>query len=250
MPPPASKSSQTSEQSRVLTEPADIRAAFLLFRDQRLPISLRLKSQIEELPAVVLDVTDKDVLLDRLRPSANNRLLREAKEVTFTARCEGLYLFATDLPVSEHVAKDSLPYFRTPLPSQILFQQRRRSERVSVPRRVSGQGAAVTANLKGRSLQAQLVDVSTGGCRIRIDQAGTAPLPLNAIVKDCQVQLNQTMGFSTDARIRHQAYNDRTDQRFAGLEFLSLDIADRRRLEQFIDHQLMRQRGRPQSTSE
>jgi c-di-GMP-binding flagellar brake protein YcgR len=244
MPTPMPKAGQTSEQSRALTKPAEIRAAFKLFRDQRLPLSLRLKSQIEELPAMVLDVTESDLLLDRLRPSTNNRLLREAKVVTFTARHDGLYLFAADLPISEKLAKDGLPYFRTPLPRQILFQQRRRSERVSLPRRVSGQGARVQLTLNGRIQQVLLVDVSTGGCRIRIEQAGTEALKMDSVFKDCQVRLSRDLSFTTDAVIRHQAYNERTDQRFAGLEFLHLDIADRRRLERFIDFQMQRQRGR------
>ncbi len=232
-----------SDQSRVLNHRPDICNAFRLFRDQRIAINLRLNGHTAELPAHILDVTEREILLERLRPSSNNKLVRDAGQVTFAGRAEGIYLFATDIPIKQLLASDGIPYFRAPLPREIMFQQRRRSERVAVARRVSGQGAMVHIQRGAELLEGQLVDISVGGCRVRINDAVDGALRNDEQIPNCRVYLTPELRFDVPAVVRHQAHNKKSNHLFCGLEFQKLDVADRRRLEKYIDRVLEQQRG-------
>lgn len=225
------------EASRYLTDIAEVRQAFLIYRDQRSRLILRFANDSSMFTARLLDVTDQDLLLEDLQPRSGLALLRTATEFSLSGRTQGQYVMASNNQVHKASVERGIPYFHVNLPTSLLYQQRRREQRITLSFDVKGSGASITiptAEQKASNIQSDLVDISSGGCRITCSLADTKRLEDLSVIEGCHLYINDHLNFVSSVQVRHSVINETQDMQECGLEFVRMSVTDRRRLEQFI----------------
>ncbi|NJN51459.1 MAG: hypothetical protein HC809_06445 [Gammaproteobacteria bacterium] len=214
--------------ARYIDDRAEIAGVFRTFRDLRAALSVRFEGEARSFTARILDVDIGHFLLDDIKPRDGLRLLHKRVPFTFTGRTDGMYLFAEELEVSQADSERGVPYFLVPFPRRLLAQQRRRAARFRLPLSVSTKGAAVHIEREDGVHVGRIIDISAGGCRAEFGLP-SPPFAANESLKQLQIVVPNLLELSAQGTIRHHALL--TEQRVScGIEFGSMEVADRRRL--------------------
>ena len=221
--------------SQYLHESSEIRRAIVALRDHCLPVKLQFLSAEEEATARILDVTASHLLLEDVKPRAALQRLRDGVAFSLTARFDGVYARADDLHVIEVGDDYGVPHCIVPLPAELLYQQRRRTERFTVPPSIAPRGASITLHHTERALSGRVADISAGGCRAVFDVVSDPELGVGTSIERCDIDVPQRLAFTTRCTIRHVRLNKQTSQLECGVEFERMRLADRRRLGRFIE---------------
>ncbi len=222
-----------SRESRYLSDINDIREAFLIYRDQRSRITLNFAQQAGSYSAHLLDVTQTDLLLESIEPRSAMTLLRDGEEFSISCRASGQWVMAENNRVHLTADERGVPYYHVRLPQRLLFQQRRREIRYSMPARVRANHAVLQLN-RTHPIAGQVLDLSCGGCRMKLTPPAQPELWNDEIIPSCTLQIHQQLSVSIDIRVRyHQSAGDNKEQ-ICGLEFMQMSVADRRRLEAYV----------------
>ena len=224
-----------------LNTPADVAAALKTLRNQRIELKLTFEGETGIYTARILDVLDRELLIENLQPRSGLSLMTERRRFAFSARANGLYLYSETNTVSRVDEDRGVPYFRLPLPKKTLFQQRRRAARYQVPVRASSSPATVTLfrNVTtdkdhDAALEGRILDISAGGCRIAVPGPVHPALAQDEVLSSVSIRIPSRFDLSARATVRHASYNKLSRKVVCGLEFTEMHITDRRRLEQFI----------------
>lgn len=220
--------------SQFLTDRAAIERLFRLFRDQCAALQLRFGRTRDEYSARVLEVTSTQMLIEDIRPRTGMRLMRDRELFTLTGRLDGIYVRVDEARVTEIAVDRGVPYFALPLPTQVLFQQRRRAARFRLPLSVTKDGARIMLHRADRPLSGHLLDISAGGCRVIFDVKSDPQILQDEVVERSQIEIPNLLKLSARTIIRHHSLNKQTGQLTCGIEFSEMPVSDRRRLEQFI----------------
>ena len=203
-----------------------------IFRDLRNDLQLRVDGNPTTITARVLDVSDRELLIEDIRPRTAMDLLRPKQTFSVTARAQGLYAFAEELKVLSREEERGLPFYRVSLPARMLVQQRRRAERYRIPMRVSTRGARVTL-YRDLPTVGKILDISAGG--LRAEFTAPKPPPTQAeTVEHCAITIPNLLTLTSRAVIRHVQKLAGTSKYACGVELTEMSVTDRRRLEQFI----------------
>jgi c-di-GMP-binding flagellar brake protein YcgR len=162
------------------------------------------------------------------------RLMRDREPFSLAGRVDGIYAHVNELRVSETAEDRGVPYFVLNLPSELLYQQRRRAARFRLPLSVSKDGARLTLHRTDRALSGYLVDISAGGCRVVFDVTCDPQIQKDEVIERSEVDIPHLLALTLRTVIRHHSYNRQTGQLACGIEFSEMPVRDRRRLEQFI----------------
>jgi c-di-GMP-binding flagellar brake protein YcgR len=220
--------------SRYLTDQAEITRVFRIFRDQRAQLALRFDGDATAYTGRVLDVDIGHFLLDDIRPRSGLPLLHRQVPFAATGRTDGLYAYAEVLHVAEADSERGMPYFLVPFPARLLFQQRRRAARFRLPLSVATKGAAVVLTRATGELRGTVIDVSAGGCRAEFDGIVTPPFDVDEAIERCEICIPNLLDLVARGSIRHHAVLDEPPRIGCGIEFVAMDVTDRRRLENFV----------------
>ncbi len=227
--------------STFLEDPAEIAQALKTLRNQRVKVRITFENEAGIFRARILDVLDGELLLEDLQPRSALALMNARCRFSFSGRGEGIYLYAEENRVRRIDEERGVPYFRVPLPANILFQQRRRTARYQLPYRTDGNPVLVELKRNVRAdkdhdgtLTARMLDVSAGGCRVAIPGPVHPPLEAGEVLVSATLSIPTLFDLHAEATLRHATYNKLTRTVICGLEFTGMDITDRRRLEQFI----------------
>ncbi|MEZ5550069.1 MAG: PilZ domain-containing protein [Pseudomonadales bacterium] len=227
--------------STYLTKSSDVARVLRTLRDQRAAVQLRIDGSNETFTAKVLDVGDREFLLEDIQPRSGLRLLKAGVRFSFSGRVDGLYAQSAENVVRGADAERGLPFFHVPLPKSLLYQQRRKAARFRLPLRVATDGASVTLHrnmdpgltAQGR-LFGRLIDISAGGCRVEFDGPVHPPIDADEVLDTCAITISNQLDFTSKGSIRHFNYNRKTRVVTCGIELTEMHVTDRRRLEQFI----------------
>lgn len=224
-----------------LKNPTEIGEALKTLRNQRVGLKLTFENETTIYTARILDVLGDEFLIEDLQPRSGLKLMGARRRFAFSGRGNGLYLYSEGNQVRLIDEDRGVPYFRIPLPSNALFQQRRRAARYEVPLRTDSNPATVTLFRKVETdrdhpgnLQGRMLDISAGGCRIAVPGPIHPPLESGEVLESVDISIPQLYDLSMQAVIRHASYNKLTRKVICGMEFTSMHVTDRRRLEQFI----------------
>jgi c-di-GMP-binding flagellar brake protein YcgR len=220
--------------SQFLTDKAEIERVFRIFRDQCSPVQLRFNHADDEYTARVLEVTAHQFLLEDIRPRNGMKLMRDQEPFSLAGRVDGIYARVSEIRVLRTAEDRGVPYFVLNLPSELLYQQRRRAARFRLPLSVSKDGARLTLHRGDRVLSGYLVDISAGGCRVVFDVKSDPEIQPDEVVERSDIDIPDLLSLTARTVIRHHAYNRQTGQLSCGIEFAEMEVRDRRRLEQFI----------------
>lgn len=234
----------TREATRYLTDQAEIRHAFLVYRDQRSKLILRFANDSSMFTAHLLDVTEDELLLEDLQPRSGLQLLRTATEFSLSGRSQGQYVMADCNRVCKASAERGVPYFHVELPTSLLYQQRRREQRITLSYDIQGSGANIlipSSNPGTPPVQGELVDISSGGCRVTCNLADARLLEDQSLVEGCQLHIHDHLQLTTSVQVRHSTIDMEHAEQRCGLEFIRMSVTDRRRLERFVQAQTKQQ---------
>ncbi|MFW6093658.1 MAG: PilZ domain-containing protein [Pseudomonadota bacterium] len=233
----ATRPNPAGRRSVYLTRPAEMTMVLRILRDHAADLELRLPGVQREYTARILDVERRAFLIEDIRPRDGLLRLRHDTRFTFAASVDGLYLCGEDCTITAVESERGLPYFRASLPQRLLRQQRRRHTRIAVPPRVSPDEGAISlyrATVPHTPLCGQILDVSVGGCRAVFDGAVVPALDGDEILPRCELTLTRSFSLATEAVIRHSGWDAKQRLTTCGIEFTDMGIADRRRLEQYV----------------
>jgi len=221
--------------SGYVTDAGEARRIFTLFRDQRSDLSLRFEDESQAFAGHVLDVDDTSFLLENIRPRSGLSLLNSDNPFSLTGRSDGIFVYAEELHTAEALSDSGVPYYRVPLPERLLYQQRRRAARFRIPLRVATHGAEVVVTRTDEQIiSAAIVDISVGGCRCVFEGFPYPPLEVEEQISGCQINVPRLLNLNAEGSIRHVTYDKDTNLTICGIEFVEMDVTDRRRLEQFV----------------
>ena len=231
----------SSIYSTYLTKSVEVARALRTLRDQRASIHLRFENDTAAYSAKILDVGEKDFLVEDIQPRAGLRLLKPGAKFSFSGRVDGLYVHSAANKVHKADAERGIPFFHVALPESMLYQQRRKAARFRLPLRVATNGASVILHRMagpGRGeksrLHGRLIDISAGGCRAEFDGPVHPPIDADELLTTCAVTISNQLDFNSKGSIRHHNYNRKTRTLTCGIELTEMTVTDRRRLEQFI----------------
>lgn len=224
-----------------LKSPSEIGEALKTLRNQRTGLRLTFENDTTIYTARILDVLGDEFLLEDLQPRSGLKLMGARRRFAFSGRSSGLYLYSEANQVRLIDEDRGVPYFRIPLPSNALFQQRRRTARYEVPLRTDTNPATVslfrtvtTDRDHASTLEGRMLDISAGGCRVAIPGPVHPPLETGEVLASACISIPDRYDLSVQAIIRHASYNKLTRKVICGMEFTGMHVTDRRRLEQFI----------------
>ncbi|HEY5645288.1 MAG TPA: PilZ domain-containing protein [Pseudomonadales bacterium] len=224
-----------------LNKPADIASALRTLRNQAAKIQLTFENDPARYSARILDVLDRELLLEDLQPRSGLRLMTARSRFALSGRASGVYLYSEANRASRIDEDRGVPYFRVPLPSTVLYQQRRCSVRYPVPQRTHGKPAVMILQRAvpgdkdhGNTLEGRMLDISAGGCRLVVPGPVHPPLASNEEIAKALIRIPGMYDLHPRAVIRHSTYNKLDRTVTCGVEFVSMNVTDRRRLTQFI----------------
>lgn len=222
-----------STDSRYLDERDDIVRALKVLRDQRAEVSISFESEAGVYKLKVLDVNDQELLLEDIQPRSGHQLLNAGHEFTATCRVHGLYTYFSGNRVTHSEAERGLPYYCAPLPTRMLYQQRRRAARFRIPLKVSGNGATLTLK-RNQPETGEIIDISAGGCRVAFDGQLSEPLVLDRVRESCEIDVPKLLNLDGVGIVRHCHVDSAQAKTICGIELVDMSVTARRRLEQFI----------------
>lgn len=230
--PPVAGENASGRDSGYISDLSAIADTLRAFRDQRTDLRVRLGNAADEILARILDVSEREMLIEDIRPRAALALLRVRTQFSFAARMDGLYAFAEKASVLSREEERGLPFFRIAMPTSMLVQQRRRDTRVRLPMRVMARGASVVLE-RDLPMLGRIVDISAGGLRAEFAIQGTLPRR-DEEVQFCRITIPNLLQLESTAVIRHVRMDVQRRLFECGIELKEMPVTDRRRLEQFV----------------
>lgn len=226
---------QGTTDSRYLEDRHDIVRALKVLRDQRADITVAFDGKPERFQVRVLDVIDGELLLEDIRPRSGHALLSAGEEFTATCRVQGLYTYFAGNRVVTADAERGVPYYRLPLPTRMLYQQRRKAARFRIPLKVAGNGSLIELQRDaGEALTGEIIDISAGGCRAAFSAEALGSITVDQVRENCYIQVPKLLELEAIGIARHAHLDAGRQQTVCGIELVDMSVTDRRRLERFI----------------
>ena len=222
----------TASETQYIHDAEHVAATLRVFRDQRADLTLRIEQLDQPMQARVLDVSERELLIEDIRPRSAMAMLTPRQKVSATARIKGLYAFIEEMQIISREEERGLPFYRVRLPQNMLVQQRRRAERYRIPMRVSTRGARVTL-YRDQPITGKILDISAGGLRAEFN-APKPPPQREESVETCAITIPNLLTLTIRAVVRHVQKKALSRTYTCGIELTEMPITDRRRLEQFI----------------
>lgn len=220
----------TAQESRYLSSRDDVAQVFRFFRDQQSEIKLRFNSAalgVQSFTARVLELTNDQVLLQNIIPRNGIEHLQNGEAFSISGRADGLFVYISDNSVianrtsGNSAAEGSIAgCVRIALPSTVLYQQRRRSERVRLPVQANSHRSHIRLG-DITPLYGRILDISAHGAKIRIEQAREDSIRKDQRLENCAVNVPNQLSIEASYIVRHALFNDAQQTMTCGLELLS-----------------------------
>lgn len=223
----------TALESRYLSEPDDVTSVFRFFRDQQSEITLRFADTDDVFTARVVDLERTNVLLQNIIPNNGVDLLTHGVPFSISGRADGLFVYISDNRALTADASAANGSYRIPLPSSVLYQQRRRASRYRLPVKVDIHRSFI-ALTEDATQTGRILDISSGGARILLDPARTDTVLINDEFEQCRVVVPKALDILVHVSVRHTNYNPVGQRLACGLQILNISTADRRDLDAFL----------------
>jgi len=220
------------QESRYLSTREEVAQVFRLFRDQLSEIKLRFAGVNSPYTARVLDLENDSVLLQNIVPSDGVSHLRAGTEFSISGRAEGLFVYVTGNRASSETNNDDA-FFRISMPTTVLYQQRRRSERVRVPVQANVHRSHIRLG-DVQPVYARILDVSKTGARAEIAQARPNTLNANQQIENCLIHVPNQLSVEVDLMIRHANHNKINQTMECGLELVDTASVAAQQLRDFV----------------
>jgi len=229
----------TPQESRYLSSPEDVSQVLRFFRDEQSEIKLRFNSDklsAQSFTARVLDLDEGQVLLQNIIPRDGIAHLRSGESFSISGRADGLFVYISDncvIPGPTPVASGIDQCVRIALPTTVLYQQRRRSQRFRLPLKTQPHRSHIRlgdiAPLYGR-----ILDISAIGAKILIEPARQDSIRKDQRLENCLVHVPNQLSIEASFLVRHAVFNNTEQSMTCGLELIELSESARAELTAFV----------------
>ena len=223
----------TPQESRYLSSKEEVADVFRFFRDQQSEIKLRFNDIPQAFTARVLDLEQDTVLLQNIIPRAGLTHLNNGLEFSISGRADGLFVYITDNRALGCELEDSNGFFRIAMPTSVLYQQRRRAQRVRLPVQASSQRSHIQLG-QSNPVYARILDISTSGARVLIEQARPDQLQPQQRLENCRIHVPNQLSLTVGFIVRHVQFDELQQAMTCGLEIVNADNATRDSLSSFV----------------
>lgn len=170
------------------------------------------------------------LVLDELTPALGHERIQAEPRIEVRALVEGIEL-RFETRVTQIGAQDDLPYYKVAFPQEVIYAQRRRQHRVTVP---LSQGFEVIVTFADeQELRGELRDLSVGGLCARIRSGTIDPKQDRHALASCRILLPDERSILSDIEILHIDAPSRPRVPRIGARFVDPAPAMLRRIEQF-----------------
>ena len=221
----------TALESRYLTDRTEVARVFEHFRDQQTEVTLRFDDFAQPCRARVLDLQGDFVLLQNVIPPEGAKLLEGGASFSVSGRAEELFVYITDNTATQ--ASTPPDAYAMPLPSNALYQQRRRTTRHRLPVRLDS-GRAHLRLGERNPYYASILDLSTRGARLLIEPARRGAIRVHDEFSNSHLLVPDALSITMDAVVRHANYDPNRCSIVCGIEFVNPGADERARLAEFI----------------
>jgi|GEM_PF-6167637 len=206
------------QESRYLSSREEVAQVFRLFRDQLSEVKLRFAGVNSPYTARVLDLEDDGVLLQNIVPRDGATHLRDGIEFSISGRAEGLFVYVTGNRADPNNTFDD-SYFRISMPTSVLYQQRRRTDRMRIPVQANVHRSHVRLG-DIAPLYARILDISMTGARAEIAPARYDTLKRSQQIENCLIHVPNQLSLDVDLMVRHANFNKISQTMECGLELV------------------------------
>jgi hypothetical protein len=220
--------------SRYLDDRESVWRAFRDIRERDHSVVLRFESVDTVYSARVREVDHRRVTIEDVHPRSGEALLNAGRSFALSSRFGDAYLYAPD-----NVPRGSSPgpqgsAFVIDLPARLLWQQRRRGPRYTLPASLRAGRARITL-VRGMTKAPGLIeDISAGGCRALFEASAADLLAEGATFEGARIEIAGLLSIVARVAIRHRAIDVQTGAVTCRFEILRTDPDDAGRLEQFL----------------
>lgn len=226
------------QESRYLSSPDEVSQVFRFFRDQQSEIKLRFSTDelgTQSFAARVLDLTDEQIFLQNIIPAEGVDHLRNGESFSISGRADGLFVYISDNSIVHD--KTSVPAgvdhcVSIALPTTVLYQQRRSTERVRLPVQIQPHHSHIRlgdiAPMYGR-----ILDISATGLRVHIEPARQDTVRRNQRLENCLIHVPNQLSIEASFMVRHVAFKHAQQTMTCGLELLDASESARAELSVF-----------------
>jgi c-di-GMP-binding flagellar brake protein YcgR len=170
------------------------------------------------------------LVLDELTPAIGHDRIKAEPRIEVRALVDGIEL-RFESRVTQIGTQDGLPYYKVAFPQEVIYAQRRRLHRVTVP---LSQGFEVIVGFADeQELRGELRDLSVGGLCARIRSGLIDPKHDRHALASCRILLPDERTILSDIEILHIDAPSRPRVPRIGARFVDPAPAMLRRIEQF-----------------
>jgi hypothetical protein len=230
--PEAAATDRNSVWSRYLRDRESIWRVFREFRDSGDPVSLRFEAVDTAFTARIQDVDHRRVTLGDVQPPDAEALIDAGKSFALAGRSNGAYVYAPGnrRTLATNGAENT---FVIELPTELLWQQRRRGPRYPVPAALRAGRARLTLVQGRHTLEGSIEDISAHGCRASFPVTASDVLSRHDAFDDAQLDIGGLLSIKVRLALRHRATAE-SKALTCGFEITRIAAADQARLEQFL----------------
>lgn len=230
---------------RMLKTAAEVFTNLRTLLDSRTPLQIRFQGRNQRYQTFLVDINrDKGwIAIDEVIPNDGERMLHAGETFEVEGYYEGVRIAWTNEHPIHFGELDNARCYWAPLPTEILYHQRRNAYRAELVGQMIG--AELNSKRFNLHLPGKLLDMSATGCKVSFAgdmqhglQAGqvyeelSAKLPFGAVV--------------TAVELRHAVYDEKLDVTYCGMRFDQIAGFTQRNIERFVN-QLQREARREQA---
>lgn len=227
---------------RTLTAPMEILATLKPLQANHIPLIIIFAGREERYQTFIVDIDrgEGTLALDELMPKDGQALIDQGVPFEIGCMYEGARIsWTSEHPVLRRIL-DGVPCYRTAMPGELYYHQRRNTYRASlISQRII---ARLSDAGSGLDLRGELLDISANGCKFRIEGLLELELPTGVIFQRLLAKLSFG-DIETPVQLRHVTFDSRSDRTLLGLQFYRLDGLLQRQVERYIS-QLQRESRR------
>jgi len=213
--------------------------------ENRTSLQIRFTERNQRYQTFLVDINREKgwIAFDELIPNDGERLLMAGETFHIEGFYEGVRIaWSNDHPVHPGELDDARCYW-APLPTEILYHQRRNAYRAQL----FGQPAGAELNGKAikTPLEGKLLDMSATGCKVSFSGDVQSRLQTGQVYE----QLTARLPFgdiTTAVEVRHVVFDEKLCTTFCGMRFHRLAGLTQRQIERFV-YQLQREARRDQA---
>ncbi|MBF7144605.1 MULTISPECIES: flagellar brake protein [Pseudomonas] len=231
----ASSVDDAPQPPKVLTTPLEILANLKALMEGHDPLIVTFTEHQQRFQSYVVEV-DRDsgtLGLDELIPRDGERFLASGEPFKVEGFHDGVRIAWESAGIFQVVDNNHGRCYRGPLPSQVVYHQRRNAFRAALKLSqlvdIEVDGSKAPQGVRGK-----LLDVSATGCKLRFEGNVTQRLQLGQVYERFAVAL-PFGAITTAVELRYLHFEERLDTTFAGVRFHNMSGLEQRNVERFVN---------------